>query len=993
VLLAVAGLMAAAAPTSAQPTPSQDIVVSQVYGGGGNSGATLRNDYIELFNRGTSAVDVSTWSVQYASATGNTWQRTNLSGTIQPGQYYLVQQAAGANASAAALPTPDATGSIAMSATAGKVALVTSQTTLSGCGTTPGSCSSHPDVRDFVGYGGASDFEGAGPAPLLTNTTADFRNGEGCIDTNNNNADFTSRSPSPRNSSSPRNTTCGGPTVVATVPPGGSQNVPEDSNITIQFSEPVTATDNAFSLSCTSTGPIAVTVTNAPEPTTTFVLDPSRRLPSGDTCTVTIEADAVEDATGDNLSGDFSFSFSTQGIAGLRIHDIQGRQHLSPFRGFLVAGVRGVVTATRFNGFYIQDPARNWDSDERTSEGIFIFTGGAPPAGAAVGAAVTVSGRVTEFRPGCTPSCTAPDFDNDVFGASAFGNLTTTQISQVTVTPSGTDTVPPTVVGRGGRVPPRTVIDNDTPNPQADDPPLVTGNVETKSSAPGDTANQDPTFDPGEDGIDFYESLEGMLTRVNRPVVVEPTNTFGANGSPSQNSEVAVLADNGEDATVRAPRGPIVVRSFDRTLPQEYRVGDFNPERIILNDPVLRDTVPGFTNDPTLPQNAEVKDRFDGPVDAVVDYSFGNFKFLVRESEALTKGGLTPEKAPPARRDQLSVASYNVENLDPVNDAERITAIATQIRENLRAPDILGLQEVQDNDGEGPQGPNGDASWAALVTALQAQGVTYQYRQIDPVHNADGGAPNSNIRVGFLFRPDRVTFVDRPGGTAVTPTEDDPAQPGAQLTFSPGRVDPNNPVWEDSRKPLAGEFRFRGRKLFVVSNHFNSKGGDAPLFGRFQEPHRPSELQRRGATQPAEDPQRGQAGVLNSWIERLQAAERGVRVIALGDFNDFQFSEASRVLERGAPGSRLEMANLWRFVPERAQYSYIFQGNAQVLDHIFVSPGLLSERPQFDAVHINSEFSEEQQSDHDPPLARFTFDDEDDDDDDDSGDGDDDGDD
>ena len=225
--------------------------------------------------------------------------------------------------------------------------------------------------------------------------------------------------------------------------------------------------------------------------------------------------------------------------------------------------------------------------------------------------------------------------------------------------------------------------------------------------------------------------------------------------------------------------------------------------------------------------------------------------------------------------------------------------------------------------------------------------------------------------MGFLFQPERVTFVDRPGGTAVTATEDDPAEPGAQLTLSPGRIDPENPVWDDSRKPLAGEFRFDGRKLIVVANHFASKGGDVPLFGRFQEPYRPSELQRRGATQPVLDPQRGQAGVVNDWVERLLAVDRRARVVVLGDLNDFEFSETANVLERGTPGTADELVDLWRLLPQSEHYSYIFQGNGQVLDHILASPALLAPRPEFAPVHMNSEFFDEQQSDHDPPLARF----------------------
>ncbi|HMJ97021.1 MAG TPA: lamin tail domain-containing protein [Thermoleophilaceae bacterium] len=638
-------------------------------------------------------------------------------------------------------------------------------------------------------------------------------------------------------------------------------------------------------------------------------------------------------------------------ISGLRIHDIQGRQHLSPYRGSFALDVPGVVTARRFNGFYFQDAQP--DLDERTSEGVFVFTGATPPAAAAVGAAVLVNGRVTEFRAGCTPSCTAPDFPAGNFGAAAFANLSVTEIDRATVAPAGTGEIAPTVVGEGGRVPPATVIDNDTPDPQADDPPLVSGNVESKSSAPLDTAGQDPTFDPSEDGIDFYESLEGMLTQLNRAVVIAPTNTFSP-GAASENSELAVLADNGEHAGLRTPRGGILVRSFDNELPHEYRFGDFNPERIILNDPVARDSGEEAAPD------AQVSDHFSGPIEAVVDYSFGNYKFLARRFPALEDGGLTPETAPPAGKHDLSVASYNVENLDPVNDAARMQAIGRQITDNLRAPDILGLEEMQDFDGEGPGGPAGDPTFAALVDAIaDAGGPAYEYRQIDPIHNQEGGAPNANIRVGFLFRPDRVTFVDRPGGTAVTATEDDPAEPGAQLTFSPGRIEPQDAVWEDSRKPLAGEFLFEGRTLFVVANHFASKGGDAPLFGRFQEPYRPSELQRRG-----------QARVVNGWVERLLAVDKQARVVVLGDLNDFEFSETANVLQRGAPGSQDELTELWQMLPEREHYSYIFEGNGQVLDHILASRALLAPRPDFGPIHMNSEF-EDQKSDHDPPLARF----------------------
>lgn len=190
---------------TAEALGSANIVVSQVYGGGGNSGSKYENDFIELFNRGSSAVSVTGWSVQYTSATGSSWSVTNLSGTIQPGHYYLVQEARGSGGTTA-LPTPDATGTISMSLSSGKVALVNNQTAL----TCSSSCLPNAHVVDFVGYGSSADsFEGSGPTATLSNTTAAVRAGAGCTDTDNNAADFTATTVNPRNSSSPT-TNCGG---------------------------------------------------------------------------------------------------------------------------------------------------------------------------------------------------------------------------------------------------------------------------------------------------------------------------------------------------------------------------------------------------------------------------------------------------------------------------------------------------------------------------------------------------------------------------------------------------------------------------------------------------------------------------------------------------------------------------------------------------------------------------------------------------------------
>jgi 5'-nucleotidase len=194
--LAAGGLVLAPA---ASAVPSADVVISEIYGGGGNNGATYKNDFIELHNVSGSAVDLSNWSVQYASTSGTSWQKTALSGTIAPGGYYLVQEAVGSGGSQE-LPTPDATGTIPMAAGAGKVALSRSTTALTGGAPTGG------DVVDLVGFGTANGFEGTGPAPAPSNTKSISRTG---ADRDENSTDFTVTDPNPQNS------------VGTTTPPGG----------------------------------------------------------------------------------------------------------------------------------------------------------------------------------------------------------------------------------------------------------------------------------------------------------------------------------------------------------------------------------------------------------------------------------------------------------------------------------------------------------------------------------------------------------------------------------------------------------------------------------------------------------------------------------------------------------------------------------------------------------------------------------------------------
>ena len=597
---------------------------------------------------------------------------------------------------------------------------------------------------------------------------------------------------------------------------------------------------------------------------------------------------------GTGTSGGTGASGGTAGTT--RIHDIQGAAHVSPLAGQTVDRVPGTVTAVRSNGFYLLDP--NPDANDATSEGVFVFTSSAPTV--SIGDSVLVSGTVSEFRPGGSSTT-----NNNLSTTQIGGNPTITNLSSGNALPVAT------ILGNGGRTIPTTVIEDD-----------ATGNVETSG-----------TFDPTQDGIDFYESLEGMLVQVNNAVAVGPTSDFG---------EIPVLADNGANAGTRTARGGIVIQP-----------GDFNPERIIIDDAII-------TTEPQV----NVSDTFNGSITGVIDYSFSNFKLLnTAPLPSVTSGGLTKEATTlTGSADQLTMASFNVENLDPSDGAAKFGNLASLIVNNLKSADIISLEEVQDNNG-----PTNDSvvdanqTYQTLIDAIaKAGGPTYEYRQINPVDDQDGGEPGGNIRVGFLFNPNRVDFVDRPGGTSTTNTTVNSGDFGTELSASPGRlIDTdlsNGDAFANSRKPLVGEFLFNGNTVFAIGNHFNSKGGDQPLFGRFQPPTLTSEAQRLQ-----------QAEIVNDFVESILAADPSANVAVLGDLNDFQFSQPIATLKGD------DLSNLIDTLPLNEQYTYVFEGNSQVLDHILVSDNLQGlAAAEIDVVHLNAEEAD-QVSDHDPLVSRFTL--------------------
>ena len=704
------------------------------------------------------------------------------------------------------------------------------------------------------------------------------------------------------------------PFVSSTSPARGATNVAVNANILITFSEPVDVSDPWFSITCFASGAHTATSSGGPM---SYTLDPDDDFLLGERCTVTVIGDAVTDQDDPpaTMAGDHVFSFTTQALPAT-ISEIQGTSHISPLVSRSVTNVEGIVTARRTaggRGYWIQDPVG--DGDSATSDGVFVFLNQAPAA--QIGDRVRVTGAVTEFRGGCPDPCTPA-------AGSGFNNLTITQITSsnanVQILSSGNPLPAPTVIGLGGRMPPTETIDDDSE---------TTRDIELEND-----------YDPSGDAIDFYESLEGMLVRVDAgSIVVGPTKSFG---------EITVLPDGGSWASgLRSPRGGILLSGYE----------DGNPERIQVDDEILRDLAPVPRPAKAMP-DVDVGAIVTTPIVGPLDYTFANYKIQATTTPAFEPSPIERETATPSADQELAVATFNVENLAATDPQAKFDELATMIVSNLRSPDLIGIEEVQDNTGRADNGVvDASQTWARLIAAVEAAGgPLYEYRQIDPENNADGGQPGGNIRVGFLFRTDRgLSFIDRPGGDATTPTAVIDHPSGPRLSFSPGRVDPGNPAFVDSRKPLAGEFRFRGKKLFAVVVHFSSKGGDQPLFGRFQPPTRLTETARHGQAQAVAD-----------FVSQVRDADPNAYVVVLGDVNDFQFSQTVGILEG---------AGLTTFIdalPENERYSYVFEGNSQVLDQILGSPPVLARLVEYDVVHVNSEFAV-QASDHEPSVARINM--------------------
>ena len=596
-LAAFAAALALAAPAQAA------VVISQVYGGGGNSGATLQHDFIEIFNNGTTAQSIGGWSVQYASATGTSWQVTAIpAGTsLQPGGYLLIREAVGAGGSIPVVG--DVTGTIAMSGTSGKVALANTSAALTGSAAPTGG-----SVVDIVSYGSSTPTEGS-PTAGLSNTTAALRNSSGCADTHNNSADFSVGTPAPRNSTS------------ALAPCDGSGGG--------------------------GTTPVAAA-----------------------------------------------------------IYTIQGSAAASPMLGQVVM-TSGVVTKLLNNGFFIQD--LTGDGNPATSDGIFVFTSSAPPASAAVGNLVQVTGTVLEFSSGAGTAATP-----------------LTEIGSVTSV---------SLLGSGYSITPTTIT-----------LPLAAG--------------------------DSFERFEGMLVRIDGTLTVQQNYfqarygqlTIGAGGrheTPTNRyrpgtSQALAMADEQARSRLLLDDGS----SLQNVNPTPYassngvpRAGDTVTNLVgVLDYGLATSTASGtglYRLQPTVaPSFAIGNPRPALPAAVGGNVTLGSMNvlnFFTTFTNGETASGQTGQGCSLGG----AVSANNCRGANTLAEFLRQRDKIVRALAGLNA-DAVGLMEIQNN---------GNAAAQNLVDALNAYVGAGTYALV-PVPAA--GTGDDAIRVGMIYKPGKLTLVGAP---------------------------------------------------------------------------------------------------------------------------------------------------------------------------------------------------------------------------------------
>lgn len=609
----------------------------------------------------------------------------------------------------------------------------------------------------------------------------------------------------------------------------------------------------------------------------------------------------------------FSHSLTAFGLilaplaSAITVAEITGNKYLSPLSGSGFTNLTGLVTAKGPNGIWIRSTTP--DDDERTSESVYVFNR-TVGTNLAAGDIITLDGNVTEFR-----------------SSNAFLYLTEITSPRNVQVVSGGNPVKPVALGAQTS---GIIGSKDLRPPTEQYSGLDNGDVFGVPNNVSRISQVNPQLEPTKYGMDFWESLSGELVTITDVIALgRQANSFGDQ-----------WVYGNWTVTGKNSRGGLTVT--DR---------DSNPETLIVGAPLDRTRNPNTT---------KLGDSLTD-ITGIVQYNFGFYSILPLTAPSV-KSSQSPALPPPSRIksngrcNNLSVASYNIENFTPGNS--RIPLVADHIATYLGAPSVVFVQEVQDNSGATNDGiVDANLTLSDLTQALEERtGIPYDFVDVDPVNNADGGQPGGNIRNAYLFNPNHVRlYKPNPGSS----TDANAVMPGPSLRFNPGRIDAP-PVFTSSRKPLVAQWETLDGKgnFFTVNVHWTSKGGSTSLQG---DPRPP--------VNGGIDARNAQANVTGSFIAQILAQDKDAAVIAGGDFNEFADVEP---LERFVQISGLRDLDVVSGLPEVERYTYTFGGSQQQLDHMYVSPSVAEKvgKKDFEHVHVNTWVAEEDvASDHDPTVA------------------------
>lgn len=915
--------------SSAAFAAQAQVAISQAWGSNGTT-AAYNQDYVELFNRGSSSAALGGLTIQYASATGTgNFQvaATLPSVSLAPGQHFLVGLAS--TAGGTSLPATDATGGTNISGSAGKVALVNSTAALACNGSSaPCNGSQLALIVDLVGYGSTANFyEGTGPAAAPSATNATFRALNGCTDSNDNGADFAAAAAAPRNTASPSTPCGGGGTPVVSF---GSTSAAEGDSGTTPFfftitASPAPATD--LNIGYATADGTATTANNdyvAKSGTATIAAGTTSVTISvvvnGDTTTEPNETFSVvvTNAGGAVIgNGTGTGTINNDDVAIVPIHDIQGNGASSPLVGQTVS-TRGIVTGRKSNGFFLQAADADADADPMTSEGVYVFTSSAPPADAAVGNLVQVTATVQEFSPSQDPL-------------------------QPPLTELGSASV--IVLSTGNALPAPVPLTATFPNPEG--------------------------------AYDQLERVEGMRVSAASLTVVGPTQ--GTTNEPN-----ATGTSNG------------VFYATVTGLPRPFRTPG-----IQAPDPAPSGSIPPIPRWDTAPETMEVDsdaigaNKLDVATGAVVtgvigpmDYGFRRYTILPQSTPTVASNGNAVTAARLPSDEEFTVASYNLERFfDTVNDpaigepvltatafANRLNKASLGIRDGLHTPDVLAVMEMENL-----------STLQQLADKISSDALAAG--QPDPQYAAylEEGNDVGGIDVGFLVK------TAESGAAAPRIDVLDVTQFGKDTTW----IDPsdNQPSLLNDRPPL----------LLRAIVHYSDRSFPISLLAVHQRSlNGISDETVSGSTTAGDRVRRkrqAQAEYLANLIQAREVADPTEHLVVLGDFNAFDFNDGyvdpmgvatgmpTPDDQTVVPGDGIDLVdpdlvNL-HYLPEANQrYSYVFDGQAQSLDHILINQALGADVSSYDLDHarMNADFPETNRndanspsrlSDHDPAIAYF----------------------